>query len=174
MPNKRHLAVIRHYKKLKAANPDTWKSYTANQQSLQSAIRAAALCRDATGRKHPHQYRLVNNTLRAYSNVILNNIKKVELITTFDDLYKLLYQLKIHGIGALTVYDISVRLGEYLGFEPQKIYLHAGTRVGVEKLVGNVIGDTIRKNQLPIDFSVSNLSCYELEDLMCIYKYILK
>ena len=38
-------------------------------------------------------------------------------------------------IGDLTVYDISTRIGAFLKLEPNRIYLHAGTRIGARALL---------------------------------------
>ncbi len=78
---------------------------------------------------------------------------------------------KIKGLGPLAAYDATELLGYRFEFEPQMVYLHAGTRVGAVKLLGAA---AIGANEsLPlaafVDFPVADLSAPELEDFLCIY-----
>ena len=43
---------------------------------------------------------------------------------------------QIKGIGELTIYDTALRIGFYLDIYPDKVYLHAGTREGAKRLIG--------------------------------------
>src|ERR1035441_4863146 len=53
-------------------------------------------------------------------------------------------------IGALTVYDISCRIGAYFGKLPENVYRHAGTRIGARAF--NIKGDSIDPRTLPKSF----------------------
>jgi hypothetical protein len=52
--------------------------------------------------------------------------------------------------------------------EPDRVYLHAGTRVGAKALVPCRGIDYLEPNQLPEPFHL--LSPAEMEDCLCIYK----
>jgi len=162
--------IIKHYKNWKANNPDRCIENCINQAILANAVERAALSVDASGKKHRHQYRLQRQTLAAFANNLINNLHHISTVNDFEELIQLVRAAKILGIGELAVYDVAVRIGAYLNIWPEKIYLHAGTRVGTEALIGNVKGETIEKDLLPADFRSPNLSCYELEDMLCIYK----
>jgi hypothetical protein len=70
------------------------------------------------------------------------------------------------GIGALTVYDISHRIGAYFGKAPERVYVHAGVRVGARAL--GIGGDSFDPKILPKPFA--RLEPSEVEDCLCIYK----
>ena len=72
----------------------------------------------------------------------------------------------MRGIGELAVYDIACRIGAFLGFRPDRVYLHAGTREGARAL--GLRGASVRKIDLPGAFGC--LSPAEIEDCLCIYK----
>jgi hypothetical protein len=162
--------IIRHYQQFKANYPDTWKNDCQGQHNLEDAITLAASCKDSTGKKHPHQFRLKNAVLLNLERQLLNSIAAIRLCANFDALYRYILANKPPGVGPLCSYDVAVRIGAYLGYEPLNIYLHAGTRIGLEKLIGRVNSDVIPKAFLPNALRNSNLTCYELEDLLCIYK----
>jgi hypothetical protein len=158
----------------KSNNPDTCIIHCASQRRLRDAITCAAVSRDNQGKKHPHQYRLKNSVLEAFGDSLLPRQRDIQAVQNFDELIDIVEQCRVSGIGELAIYDTAVRIGAFLNIWPTKIYLHAGARVGAAKLIGNVTSSTINKSQLPATFSNSNLSCYELEDLLCIYKRILQ
>ena len=87
---------------------------------------------------------------------------------SFDDLHRTVHDRigGIHRIGELAVYDISCRIGAFVGLSPNRVYLHAGTRKGAQAL--GLRGATVHKNDLPPEFG--RLSPAEIEDCLCIYK----
>lgn len=138
------------------------------QRSPSAAIRKAALCMLPNGKRHPHQRRIPSAVLEQ-AEVRLQAIgRSLAKAADFDDLHRLVEQQigGIHGVGALTVYDIAHRLGAYLGKAPKLVYLHAGTRKGAR--VFNISGDSIHPKNLPNAFS--RLRPAEIEDCLCIYK----
>lgn len=166
----RHVVIIRQYRIFKGQNPDTWIQHCQNQNNLVDAIHFAALSINMNGKKHPHQYRLQRRHLRSLERNLLRSQIQISNAQDFDMLYRIVEGCRTKGIGDLAIYDTAVRIGAYLGLIPRRIYLHAGTKVGAKKLIGNITSNTLTKNQLPEPFRSSNLSCYELEDLLCIYK----
>jgi hypothetical protein len=72
----------------------------------------------------------------------------------------------ITGIGTLTVYDISHRIGAHFGKVPGLVYLHAGTRAGAR--VFNISGNSFNPAASPKAFA--RLAPSEIEDCLCIYK----
>jgi hypothetical protein len=72
----------------------------------------------------------------------------------------------IKGIGALTVYDIALRIGAHFGQAPMHVYVHAGTRTGARAF--NITGDLFDPKILPKSFS--RLAPSEIEDCLCIHK----
>ena len=137
-----------------------------SHSNLRDVVGAAALSRLEGGLKHPHQRRIPNEVLQKAADVLL----RVDLsaCTNFDELHRAIDELiiGIHGIGELTVYDIATRVGAYLGFEPERVYLHSGTREGARAF--GFHGNFIEKEDLPHAFG--RLSPAEIEDCLCIYK----
>jgi len=162
--------IIQQYVRFKRRNPDEWIQHSKKQKHLRDAIQGAALSINGQGEKHPHQYRLQKKNMQAFANNLINLERDIQNIQDFDGLIKIVESAAPNGIGELMIYDTAVRIGAFLGLSPSKVYLHAGTRKGLNKLVKNFKGDTIEKNQLPKPFKNSNLNCFELEDLLCIYK----
>jgi len=170
--NQRYTNIIKHYKRYKLANPDTWIEYCSQQPTLDLAIEKAALCTNQNNKRHPHQYRLKRIDLSSFSGSLQENISDIASCTNFNDLINSVRSLKVAGIGELTVYDVAVRIGSFMNIWPEQIYLHAGAKVGAFALIGHLNGDIISKQLLPEEFQTPDLSCYELEDIMCIYKKI--
>ena len=75
---------------------------------------------------------------------------------------------QIHGIGPLTVYDITTRVGAFLGLEPGRVYLHAGTAKGARNLGLETRASEIPMEALPGAFR--QLTPAEAEDCLCIYR----
>jgi hypothetical protein len=66
------------------------------------------------------------------------------------------------------VYDTAVRIGAYLGLEPDRVYLHAGTRRGARALGLGAGREWLEIRELPVQFR--RLNGRRLEDILCIYK----
>lgn len=162
--------IIKIYKNYYLKNPDKIIANAKEQKNLVNAIEVAALSIDKNGNKHSHQYRIPNLVLKEWADILIQNNKKIGNAKTFDELLNILKELTIKGIGELSVYDCATRIGAYLKLFPEKIYLHAGTRTGAFRLLGKISGDYIEKNQLPASFRRDDLSCAEIEDILCIFK----
>jgi hypothetical protein len=55
----------------------------------------------------------------------------------------------VPGIGELYVYDTALRIGAKLGVFPEKVYLHAGARIGVRNLGRDARKTALRIASLP-------------------------
>jgi hypothetical protein len=152
---------------------DSVVQYVLEQKDIDNAIVKAALSRDKNGKKHSHQWRLPNDVLEDYSQILLKEKDRIGKSKSFDDLFYLLSSLKIHGAGELLIYDTSVRIGYFRKLFPKKIYIHEGTRIGLEKLLKRKIYEkTIEKQQLPEPFCSCDLTPGQLEDFFCLNKNI--
>lgn len=168
-----HAKIVRAYITRKRVDAAAELQSYATLQSIKAVIQFAALCQDPrTLKRHPHQRRIPQQALVQARDRLL----KADLgeCRTF---HQLLEEVDkeiggIDGIGTLTVYDISTRLGAFLQLEPDRVYLHCGTRDGARHLLP-VAGRTwIWPNELPTAFSA--LRPRELEDCLCIFKKQLK
>jgi hypothetical protein len=138
-----------------------------NEPTPSAAIRRAALCELKGGKRHRHQRRIPKKLLE-YIEARLQAIRrKLSSAADFAALHSLVDGEigGIRGIGALTVYDVSHRIGAYFGKAPERVYLHAGTRVGAK--VFGISGDSFDPKILPKPFA--RLEPSEIEDCLCIY-----
>lgn len=77
----------------------------------------------------------------------------------------------IKGIGELTEYDIAFRIGKCLGKCPDKVYLHAGTREGAEKLKGKKIKDKYLARKAFEEFEyLADAPICQIENFLCVCK----
>jgi hypothetical protein len=140
----------------------------ATRKSLEDAVRLAALARTPLGKKLKHQRRIPNQILANSANNLLANLHVLRAAVTFEELYDRVEELilPIDGIADLTVYDTALRIAAYLGKEPVRVYLHAGTRRGAAHLgLGYAWLDP---GELPAAFRM--LKPWEIEDCLCIYE----
>ena len=145
------------------------RSY-ADSGTLSVAIEVAATARLPDGSKHDHQWRIPPAVLHKFASNLLKVKNQLKTAADFNSLWKLVQQEgnKIKGIGELTVYDTSQRIGAYLNIAPEYVYLHAGTRKGAQALgyKGNQV--YLRMEELPNAFH--KLTPAQCEDCLCIYK----
>jgi hypothetical protein len=142
-------------------------------RTLQEVIRHASLChRLPTDKRHPHQYRIPAAALLMAERKLQEARRGLARAETFEALHdEIERQIRgIHKIGALAVYDITQRIGAFLGLTPAIVYLHQGTLAGARAL--GFTGKTLDPRSLPSAFS--RLKPYEIEDCLCIYKGALR
>ena len=111
------------------------------QRTPSVAIRKAALRELPSGKRHPHQRRIPRTLLEQVEARLQRIGRKLAKAADFAALHRLVEGEigNIKGIGALTVYDISHRIGAHFGKAPRLVYLHAGTKTGAR--VFNIRGD---------------------------------
>jgi len=101
-----------------------------------------------------------------------NDILKAK---NFDDLYNIVYECKVKGFGDLSVYDSAMRIAAKLNIEPDKVYLHAGARKGMEILEakGYVENGSSKKKFVDIKDmprEIQQLKAAETEHMLCSMK----
>lgn len=110
----------------------------------------------------------------------LEEIKKQVLNKkSFDELLKLINRIKIEYVGELTIYDTALSLGVYLGYYPDKIFMHAGPKKAAKKIYGGQYTSTVKYlikpyglqyidvNDLPKEFNELKNKPYLVEDCLC-------
>lgn len=138
------------------------------ERSLSSAIRRASLSQREDGKRYSHQRRIPRRVLEQAELRLQSVERGLAKAPDFDAVHRLVEgQIAgISGIGALTVYDIAIRISAYLRKQPTRVYAHAGTKVGALAL--GIEDDVFDPRILPKAFS--RLSAAEVEDCLCIYK----
>jgi hypothetical protein len=122
--------IINSYKAIRVQRPDTWIDFAVAQPTLKDAIIVSALCINDRNKRHPHQYRIPQSVVEQARDELLLRIRKIRSSKDFHELYTIVTELSIYGLGPLTAYDIANRIGAFLKLFPDRVYLHAGTRVG--------------------------------------------
>jgi hypothetical protein len=161
-------AIVRDYIQRHRPRGQREFEFYRDQQTLQDAISKAVFARTSSGRKHPHQWRI--------RDAILEEARRKLLATplresrSFSELHTAIEGSirGITGVGELVVYDTALRIGAYLGLEPDLVYLHAGTRVGAKTLGLRYQQRFLRTTELPQP--LLKLVPREIEDCLCIYK----
>jgi hypothetical protein len=136
----------------------------------EEALSCAALAELPSGKRHPHQRRIPRAALEESRRRLLENLSLLRRAATFDELFDLIDALirPIPKIGELAVYDMALRLGARFRLEPEKVYIHAGTRGGAQVIGFDARRDAIEMEELPA--SIRRLTAREAEDFLCIYK----
>ena len=163
-------AIVNDYIKCYRKGAENELRWFAIQQSLSDAVSLAALAEGPSGKRLDHQRRIPGAVLKESCRRLLRTLKKLQSVNSFEDLFDIVESTigGIHGIGELTVYDTSLRIGAKLKLEPNCIYLHAGTRIGARKLRVGTSEQTIQVDKLPRP--LKRLKAREIEDVLCIYK----
>ncbi len=132
------------------------------------AIRKAALSELPSGKRHPHQRRIPRALLEQAEARLQGIGRKLVSANNFAELHRAVKTEigSLKGIGTLTVYDVAHRIGAHLKKAPERVYLHAGTRIGARTF--GISGDSFDPKILPKPFS--RLAPSEIEDCLCIYK----
>ena len=67
-------------------------------------------------------------------NNLIERMNYLLKVRNFDEIFQIVTECKVKGFGELSIYDTSMRIASHLNIEPDKIYLHAGARKGLEIL----------------------------------------
>jgi hypothetical protein len=141
----------------------------AEDHYLAAAIRRAVSSIRPNGKMHNHQSK-VSGHLSFFKAALIWNIKSIAKAETFGQLYHTVDMLKTSGIGPMTVYDVSVRIGAYMSLKPDRIYLHAGTKLGLKALG---IKPWPREVSVPMELLPPPLDRQDpdtVEDFLCTYR----
>jgi hypothetical protein len=167
-------AIIRTYITQIRPRANEELDWFRKQPTLSEAIRWAALAVSSKGKRYSHQRRLSETTLEQARDILLENEERIRQSQDFDDLFVLLERLlsPVKGLGELYIYDTALRIGVKIGVSPERVYLHAGTRVGAKALGFDGRMKTLGVSQLPE--WLQQLQPHEIEDVLCIFKDKLK
>lgn len=144
--------------------------FFASQPTLEDAVRKAAHAEDERGKRLGHQCRIPGRVLKESAYYLTAALAEIKAARTFEALHEVVQReiLGIHGIGALTVYDTTLRIAAWLRLEPARVFLHAGTRVGARRLGLEATCESVAIRELPAP--LRSLRPSEIEDVLCIYK----
>jgi hypothetical protein len=165
-------AILRHYQLHHRPRHDHELTWFRTQPSLEDALRVTGKAQDDEGKRYRHQRRIKPQAVTEATNRLFDLHDDLRRCSTFHTLWALIRDnLKpIRGIGDLYIYDASLRIGAYLRLTPERVYLHAGTRIGARKsgLLLRVGGrrEWLELNELPAP--LRDLPPSDVENLLCI------
>ena len=179
--------LLMEYKKY-VLNKGNWINYCKinwygkkSQKQITEAITRFCDKESEFFKNNDHTRRVYRTAMENLKKKLLPCIPVIKKMKTFDDIYQFIAKLNVKGIGnGLTAYDISLLLSSCIGLdldkEPQYVYPHAGTAVGINNLCG--LPKSRRKpykiNELDVGlnnvFTKSKLSPAHLEHFFCIIK----
>ncbi len=135
---------------------------------LAEAVRSAALSTMENGKRHPHQYRISAPVLAAGARLL--GTMDLGRARSFDELHDEVAKARrrIPGLGAVWTYDVTTRIAAKLKLDPQRVYLHAGTRAGAKALGLPTGAGVLEMSDLPRE--IRRLTPGQAEDFLCIYK----
>lgn len=155
-------------------------AYCAEAAYFPDAVQRAVESRDAAGKHHNHQSkvdikarRLFGRRIIARKLAVMRIVKSGKGFDRFDALHDLLDEIKPHGIGPVTVYDVAVRVGAFLGVEPTSVYMHAGVRQGYDALFGKGAARGIAR--IPSALfppPLCSMRADDVEDILCTYREV--
>ncbi len=164
--------IVQDYTKCKKVKMKAYlKTFSQGKSpSLQEVIRRAAMAESNDGKRFSHQRRIPRKVLEAAKQQLTQSHKAIRRCNKFEQLFELVKRkiVTIKGIGELTLYDTTLRIGAFLELFPSDVYLHAGTRVGAKALGLNHRAKKLPPSAFPPQ--LRSLKPHEIEDLLCIYK----
>lgn len=106
---------------------------------------------------------------------LINRMNDILKARTFDEIFQVVTECKVRGFGELSIYDTSMRISSHLNIEPDKIYLHAGARKGLEILEekGYIENGSSKKKYVEIKEMpepMQQLKAAETEHMLCSMK----
>lgn len=143
------------------------------------AVDRAVASRRPNGKMHNHQSKVKEADRRRFGERIIQDWPTPNngWPETFDAFHDRLEEIRPHGIGPVTTYDVAVRVGAFLKLEPESLYLHAGVRQGwlalcpvepfgyARRWVGF---KRIARSDWPTE--LQSWKADELEDFLCTYR----
>jgi hypothetical protein len=139
------------------------------QATLEAALDTAAKAIDDDGKRYSHQCRITSEAIVRAGRLMAANVERIRAASNFGVLLRRINEIlgNAAGLGELYIYDTALRLGAKLGFLPQQVFLHAGTRVGAAALGLDTSQRFLFVRDMPEELRV--LAPHEIEDVLCIY-----
>lgn len=168
---KRLERIIKYYKKIKEENPDKVIEHVLEQKDLEAAVLTAAISEDSNGKLHSHQYLVGRAKLELFASKLGGKTGEIRKAGSFDEIYNVVESIEMKGVGLLARYDIALRIGFYMKTLPTRVYLHRGVKTGAERLLKRKTNNRfIDREELIEPLRSADIECWEIEDILCIFK----
>ncbi len=162
--------LAKEYRQYFAQGLEEELDFYRSLSTLEEVVVRATGAEDASGKIHSHQRRVGRETLGKARRRLRGAVEAIADCESFDELHELVGRetQTIPRFGSLAVYDTTVRIGAWLGLEPEMVYLHAGAKRGASNLGLDVARGVVDIKQCPA--AIRFLGAQHLEDFFCIYK----
>lgn len=153
---------------------DLYQWYGDRSLSLEAAIDRSVKSIQPDGKIHGHQHLVGRDRLQQLAVIAQNHVEQFREAQTWEDVYQIVgYMIaQVHGAGPLAHYDITNRIGSYLGLEQTILRVHAGAEEGALALRLKIRDGKIALEGLPSE--LRSLGAMHTENFLCIYKSKLK
>jgi hypothetical protein len=144
--------------------------------TLREAIRVAARCSTEDDVPYGHQQKNWNfwpESIRRAARRLVAAEAQFASCQTFGQVHDLVRtltaELGVPGLGELYCYDVAFRIGAHLGLFPDRVFLHAGTREGAERLLGRRLRrvESVDLSELPD--MLWGWEPWKVENILCSY-----
>lgn len=155
---------------------DTIIAMCGEAASLEEAVWLATDSIGRDGKMYSHQVKVRKSSRDALAEVMLRKLRPRRL-SSFHDLFLFTRDNAPWGIGELTIYDVSLRVGAYLRLEPKRLYLHTGVREGITSLADSarvrisVKAPWLISPDVPWRFE-HYMTWDDTEDFLCTYRRV--
>lgn len=129
------------------------------------------------GTKAPRQRKFAKYALKTVSRNLMDAEHKIKDCSSFDEVLLVVYNCKVKGFPAPSVYDTALRLGSCFNLWPDIVHLHANALTGAKTLLGSNIKwqyfnddknyPYLAKTDFPVELQV--LEPYHIENFLNIY-----
>jgi hypothetical protein len=160
--------LFKSYLKARNITPrDDVTSYSPSQ-SFDNVLERAAWAKRDDNKRHSHQYRAPQASLKQMEITLKRNKEKLKKISNFEYLISLIghFVEKIPNLGELYIYDTSLRIGRHLRLSPEFVYLHSGTREGAKALKLPHTSRYLKPSELPKCLQIASPEI--IEDFLCV------
>ncbi len=130
-----------------------------------------------------HERRILKTALNQMVSRLLEPImlEEIKRSKSFDEVFTIIYELKVPNFDSLCVYDTAHRLGAYFNLYPEVVYLHCGALEGAENLFGGTEFKRLAKyfcndpnypylNKEQFPEELQELEPYHIENFLCHFK----
>ncbi len=161
--------IIEDYNKWHGPLLDGFLKYY-NTLDLKKVIECVTVCKGSGPHSllNPHYRRIKEIPLNEKQKELEDKIKSIKKCKSFNDLYKIVEEGELLGIGPLINYDISLAIGSKLDIYPEDLYLHSKTVLGTANVLGlEKNGNRVKSKDLKNIFK--SMKPHHIENMMCIY-----
>lgn len=166
-------ALIKVYKKHRLPWLLEIRKFYEDLPNLSSAIENAAQGIVPGNKMDNHQHRIGYKRCQQGMEALFKIADQIDGSKSFEELLKITDQVasSTYRLGPLWAYDTALRIGFYMEYEPQEVYVQSGVQDGVNRAFNDKRrqGRSLAKSSLSDGLKDTDLSPYQIENFLCIW-----